>query len=197
MSHNLYKTEALILKGSNIGEANKYIDLLTRDMGRIRAVARSVREEKSKLRFCLQDFSLINVSLIRGRDVWRIVGAQERNDFNILLTQNRLKLGSIARVSSLIRRLLIGEEKNEELFDIISNTLLFLKNNEVEESMLNNLECLIVLRILHNLGYIAKDEINTSFLNSNDTTIDLISNISPFKFDMIKKINTSLDESHL
>ena len=50
MAHRIETLDALVLGGMPVGEAHRSIDLLTPQLGRIRAVARSVRHEKSKLR---------------------------------------------------------------------------------------------------------------------------------------------------
>ena len=76
MSHTLYSTECIVLGSVDSGEANRYISLFTREWV-LCAVARSVREEKSKLRYCLQSFSFTDATLVRGREVWRITGAEE------------------------------------------------------------------------------------------------------------------------
>jgi DNA repair protein RecO len=197
MSHTLYKTEALVLGGINIGEAHRYIDLLTCDFGRIRATARSVRVERSKLRFSLQDFSLASVSLVRGRDVWRITGAEEQQNIFTVLRGRVPEQEMVARLMTLLRRLLPGEEENKELFTIVKQGFSFLVEDIREEENLQDFECLIVLRILHNLGYLAKDSSSESFLMSTELTPEHLEKISPIRSTMVKKINSSLQESQL
>jgi len=197
MSHHRYQTEALILGSTQIGEANRFIDMFTEDLGRIRAVARSVREERSKLRFSLQDFSISDISLVRGKEVWRVVGAQSQYNFYNELKERQDERDIIVRLFSLLKRLLNGEEENAALFRVVSDSLSFLRTTELDKEELNNFECLVALRVLYNLGYLAKNDNNSHFLETVDVTTDLMSHISPIRFDMIKQINTSLQESHL
>jgi DNA repair protein RecO (recombination protein O) len=197
MSHTLHKTDALVLGSTNIGEAHRYIDLLTRDFGRIRGVARSIRFERSKLRFSLQDFSFSSVDLVRGKEVWRIVGAQERANMFTELRGRVLEQEMVARMFALLRRLLPGEEENKELFGIIHYALFFLIDNVSEPEAIRDFECLVVLRILHNLGYLAKDDSSESFLMSTEMTIEDLKKISMIRTAMVKKINRSLHESQL
>ncbi|OGG55318.1 DNA repair protein RecO [Candidatus Kaiserbacteria bacterium RIFCSPHIGHO2_02_FULL_49_11] len=197
MAHRIETLDALVLGGMPVGEAHRSIDLLTPQLGRIRAVARSVRHEKSKLRFALQDFSHIKVSLVRGREVWRIVGAISYSNFYTDLGNRAHERDIVARLSALMRRLLPGEEENEELFSIVCDALTFLKETKFSESDIRDFECLTVLRILHNLGYLARDAQNASFLDTEITTAELISRISPLRLEMVKCINTSLHESQL
>lgn len=197
MSHHIYKTDAFVLGSSNIGEANRYIDILTKDIGRIRAVAKSIREEKSKLRFSLQDFSVAHLSIVRGRDVWRVVGAEGEYNICAEFSSRQFERDIILRLASLLRRLVAGEEKNRRLFGILIEAFSFLKKHELKENELRDFECLIVLRVLYNLGYLAKDVHTSSFIDSRTTTLNLIEGISPLRFEMIKKINASLQETQL
>ena len=197
MAHHRYHTEALVLGSTPIGEANRFIDMFTEDLGRVRAVARSVREERSKLRFSLQDFSISDVCLVRGRDVWRVVGAQNKYNFHQELKEREEERDMTLRLLSLLKRLLNGEEENKALFKVVKDALMFIKTNEPSKEELNSFECLVALRVLYNLGYLAKDGKNARFLETADVNADIMSHISPMRFDMIKQINISLQESQL
>ena len=105
--HNIYTTEGFILKSVNFGEANKYFFIFTKDFGLIKATAQGVRLLKSKLRYSLEDFSFTQVSIVRGKEVWRITSAQKISGLNYLLL--------ISKIFSLLLRLLHGEEKNDRL----------------------------------------------------------------------------------
>ena len=179
------------------GESNKFIDLFTADLGRVHGVARSVREEKSKLRFSLQDFSFVEVSLVRGKDVWRVVGAESAYNIVSELKDREEEMETVVRIISLIKRLLSGEDENRELFALLSDAIDFLRSTILTKEGLSNFECLVVLRILYNLGYLAKDNTNAPFLENADLDTNLVSHITPLRFDMIKSINTSLQESQL
>jgi len=197
MSHHKYQTEVVILGSMSVGESNKFVDMFTKDLGRIRAVAQSVREERSKLRFSLQDFSISDVSLVRGRDVWRIVGASSKYNFYSELNNRTEERDSVIRLLSLLKRLLNGEEENGALFSVIYDSFSFLTDTFLNKEELNNFECLVALRILYNLGYLAKEDSNARLLDTNDFTTDLISYLSPIRLSMIKQINTSIQESQL
>ena len=50
-----YQTEALVLGNREMGEADRVIALFTRDFGLVRARASSIRTERSKMRYAIQD----------------------------------------------------------------------------------------------------------------------------------------------
>lgn len=195
--HTLYTTECIVLGGVDSGEANKYISLFTRDIGLVRAVAKSVREEKSKLRYSLQDFSITLATLVRGKEVWRITGAQERYNLHNTLKDESEKLFTITQILNLLQRLVHGEEKNDYLFDTLSCGLEFIKKNKINKETLKNFEHLVVLRILYSLGYIAKKDKFTKLLQLTEVNESLLENTKSKRKDVIFAINRALKEAHL
>ena len=177
------------------GDSNKYYYLFTKDLGLTMAFAQSVREAKSKLRGNLQDFSHINVELIRGRDTWRIVSAEEENKFgNFLLPKSKLNI--IIRISDLLKRFLHGEEKNEKLFDLLRDGFTYVSKNSFDEEKLKDVELLLVAKVLHSLGYWGGNGETLFLLKSpiGEESINKISGIRPL---ILKEVNRSLSESHL
>jgi recombinational DNA repair protein (RecF pathway) len=69
--YTIHRTEGYVLKSSSQGEANRRIDLLTKELGLIRGTAQGVRYLKSKLRYSLTDFARVDIALVRGKDTWR------------------------------------------------------------------------------------------------------------------------------
>lgn len=197
MSHHQYHTDAFVLGSIPVGESNRYIDLFTADLGRVRAFARSVREGRSKLRFSLQDFSLTEVSLVRGKEMWRVVGARLKHSVHYDISNQCGERDTMLRLFHLIKRLLNGEEENKPLFATFSDSVSFLLTARLSKDEVNNFECLTALRVLYNLGYLAKDGSNARFLDTPEVNKELISLLSPMRYDMIKQINLSLQESQL
>ena len=84
MLHHIYHTEGFVLSGQSVGEANKYFRIFTKDFGMVGAMAQGIRLLQSKLRYSLQDYSYSKISLVRGKQVWRIVGAIKEKIFTSL-----------------------------------------------------------------------------------------------------------------
>ena len=196
MTHHVYTTEGFVLGRTRTGEASAYISLYTKDFGLIRATARSVREEKSKLRYSLQDFSYCSVSLVRGRDVWRITGAVEHHSIYHQLNKEPEKLALFVRITRLLQRLVQGEEKNIELFELLQATVSALERSPANTDLLKNLEYIAVLRMLSTLGYIRRSrELEEAFAIPLD--ISELSRITPLQQRIVGEINRALHESHL
>lgn len=193
--HHIYHTEGIVLESYSKGEANKGLMIFTRELGMLRAQVQGIRLEKSKLRFALADYSLAQIDLVRGRDVWRVTSASSKKSFTkLLLNENE---GAIARnIIKLLLRLYHGEESHIELYDHIKETLETLNENKIEQNDLRHFEILAILRIIYHLGYLAHTDLHDVFIKSpiND---ELIKKIAEVRTEMLNQINRSLRESHL
>lgn len=65
----IYRTEAIVLSRFDLGETDRVFTLLTRDRGKIRAVAKGVRRPTSKLAPSLEYFTRSRMMLSRGREL--------------------------------------------------------------------------------------------------------------------------------
>jgi DNA repair protein RecO len=192
--HHIYHTEGIILGSKNYGEAGKYYSLLTRDLGMIFASAQGVRKLSSKLRFILQDFSYVKVDLVRGKDFWRITSASKTNKLENI-SKNPFTMQIFANISRLLKRLLAGESPNEMLFFDLLNGLDFLEKSKLENE-LENIEAIIVLRILNNLGYLGGDQSIKNIMKLPFEE-DLIFEAKKSRRKILFEINKSLRETHL
>lgn len=192
--HHIYHTEGIILGSRNYGEAGRCFYVFTRDLGMIYASAQGVRKISSKLRFVLQDFTYIKVDLVRGKDFWRITSASKTNMLEGI-ARDSTKLEIMVNVSKLLRRLLAGEDPNSILFqDLILGLEILDKNTEKFE--LPNVEVILVLRILNNLGYIGGQE-NIKNLIQSPFENDLVYEVAKKKKDILVEINKALKETQL
>jgi DNA repair protein RecO (recombination protein O) len=64
-----YQDEAVVLRTSKLGEADRIITLLTRNHGKIRAVAKGVRRTKSRFGARLEPFMRTKMLVARGRNL--------------------------------------------------------------------------------------------------------------------------------
>jgi len=192
--HHIYHTEGIILGSRNFGEAGKYYSIFTRDLGMISASAQGVRKMSSKLRFILQDFAHVKVDLVQGKDFWRVTSASKTNDLE-QISKNPENLAVFANISALLKRLLAGVEPNEALFIDLLNGLSILEKIENQED-LRNAEAVIVLRIVHNLGYIGGNNILEAFIQSPFEQ-EIIFRASKNRKIILSEINKALKETHL
>ncbi|MFA5777942.1 MAG: DNA repair protein RecO [Candidatus Paceibacterota bacterium] len=192
--HHIYHTEGIILGSKNFGETGKYYSIFTRDLGMIYASAQGVRKMSSKLRFVLQDFAYIKVDLVQGKNFWRVTSASKTNALEQLLKKTET-FEVVSNIARLLKRLLAGVEKNEALFNDLINGLSILEKIEGKAD-LQNIEAIIVLRILNNLGYIGGNEMLQNLVKSPFEE-SLIFEISKSRSQVLHQINKALKETHL
>ena len=178
----------------NIGEANKMVFVFTKDLGMVGASAKGVRLLKSKLRYSLQDYSYSKVSLVRGREVWRLTSAALVDKIISKDIPNTLVF---VRGLSMVKRLVNGEEKNEALFDVLKKASDFLHHLEINTVSADYFECLLMVRILHTLGYIQSIEELNYFLKDRVWDLEVVSRVKDVRLLMISEINQALQASQL
>lgn len=114
MSHRLIHTEAILLGSRHYGEANRLLYLLTSDLGLLLVAAQGVRQQSSKLRGQLQDYAHLQVTLVRGRSIWRLIVAEVvlAGSWPLMAAGERWWW----RLCHLARRLIHGESAEPRLF---------------------------------------------------------------------------------
>ena len=81
----LYRDEAIVLRTHKLGEADRIITLLTRQHGRVRAVAKGVRRTSSKFGSRLEPFTHVDLQLAEGRTFDIVTQAETRSPFGAAL----------------------------------------------------------------------------------------------------------------
>jgi DNA repair protein RecO len=193
MAHHVYQTEALVLCNAPSGDSNRFLDFFSKDLGFVRAIAQSARRERSKMRYGLQEYTHAHVALVRGRLNWRVTGVQEIENFYYRGEDANVHI-LIAKITSLLRRLLHGEEKNESLYIAVLEFFQHITSNTIQKKYVTSIESLVVLRILFHLGYIGGYE---DLLANNEFSEDLLEVVSKKQTTIIKAINSALQESQL
>ena len=69
-----YRDDAIVLHTTKLGEADRIITMLTKNHGKIRAVAKGVRKSTSRYGARLEPLNLIDVQLHQGRNLDTVTG---------------------------------------------------------------------------------------------------------------------------
>ncbi len=191
MAHIVHTTDSLVLGSTPVQDADKLFWLLTKDIGLIFASAKSVREEASKLRYSLQDFSYSKVSLVKGRGLWRITGAEVID--GALDVQNAKVFGDI---TVLARKIIPAEESSNEAYRVLKEAREQL-SAEKESAYKKAIEYLCVARLLYTLGYLEKKTQVQSLIESGTYTRDILDEVLHKKEVLLPIINTGIANTHL
>lgn len=190
MAYKTYTTRAIVCGSKDSYTSDRSYLLFTEDAGMLWASARSVRVEKSKQRYALVDFSIIRVSLVKGRSGWRI-GSVEAISNPFMEARERSSRAGVQRIVKLLRRFLHGEESNPTIYDDAVMALSCLAVAEGDD--VNDLVDQFTLRTLYTLGYIAPHDKYIELLKSEDPWSVPVP-ISPAAHQAIEK---ALTVSHL
>lgn len=89
----IYNTEAIVLRTSPLGEADRLLTLFTPGLGKLRATARGVRKPTSKLGGHLDSLTRSSLTLARGQSLDTVTGADTQEAFPLVKSD----LGRLSR----------------------------------------------------------------------------------------------------
>lgn len=89
------RAKAIVLRRTNYGEADRILQLLTSDYGKLSVIAKGVRREKSKLAGGIELFALCDVMIVPGKgDMGTLTSARLDTFFSHIMEEyDRLQLG--------------------------------------------------------------------------------------------------------
>src|SRR5512145_916664 len=116
------RVEAVVLRHSNWGEADRMLTLFTRELGKLRVVAKGARRVRSRKAGHLEPFTRVALMLARGRDLW-IVTQAETVDAYLPLRENLEQIANASYVIELLDRFTYEEGANRPLYQLLVETL--------------------------------------------------------------------------
>ncbi len=146
-----YQTEAIVIKKTRLGEADRILTLFTPDFGKVQAVAKGVRRPKSKLSGHLELLTYSNVLLAKGRSLDTITGCQAIESF--LPLKSNLELCACALYATeIVNQFGMDRQENRALFTLLLDLMRELcreHNHEAGDPLLRFFE----IHVLHAVGY--------------------------------------------
>ncbi len=143
-----FRAEAIVLRHSDWGEADRLLTLYTREMGKVRAIAKGARKIRSRKAGHLEPFTRVNLQLARGRQMY-IVTQAETIDAFLSLRDDLTSIGYTSYVLELIDRFTYEEDENGALYRLLRDTLGRLNQTADPQLVLRYYE----IRLLDFLGY--------------------------------------------
>ncbi|HYF13065.1 MAG TPA: DNA repair protein RecO [Candidatus Paceibacterota bacterium] len=191
--HRLFVSRGIIIGKRGVGESNTRVAIFTRELGLLKAAARSARRENSKLRYGLEPLSLGTFSFIRGKHEWKLTGAQDVS--HEFISGDVRKRQSVGRITRLLLRLIHGEEPNFDLYNTLEEGLKALVTATPEN--IESIETVLVLRVLSHLGYLPNTPQLRPFIERDFFSMELQQEIAASRALLIRAINDSLGASGL
>lgn len=138
MAIEKHSTKCFVIESFMQGEHDRAYKLFTREFGLITVHAKSIRKLESRLRAHVLPRTLSLVTVVQGREVWRLVGAQELDAVPEIIYE----------VTTLIKRFIRGEGAHKALYDRLMSFLDYAPKYDVQKARL-----LLYFILLVELGY--------------------------------------------
>jgi DNA repair protein RecO (recombination protein O) len=116
------RAEAIILRHADWGEADRLLWIFSRELGKLRVVAKGVRKARSRKAGHLEPFTQANLQLAWGREMYIITQA-EANQAHIALREDLVRMGYAAYVVELLDRFTYEEGEHQALYRLLADTL--------------------------------------------------------------------------
>lgn len=128
------RSKAIVLRRTNYGEADRILQLLTPEHGKVSVIAKGARREKSKLAGGIELFALCDVTFLPGKgEMGTLTGARLDTFFaHILDSYDRLQFGYEA-VKQVSR---VADSVDEPaFFELLSVTFESLNDDEIDDKV--------------------------------------------------------------
>jgi DNA repair protein RecO (recombination protein O) len=117
-----YRTEAIVLRRKDIGEADRILTLYTPAGGKVRAIAKGIRKPRSRKAGHLELFTRSKLLLASGRDLDIVTQAEMVDAYRPL--RDELMRGAYAGyMVELLDRFTPDAEENDELYALLRDGL--------------------------------------------------------------------------
>jgi DNA repair protein RecO (recombination protein O) len=121
-SEHTRKVEALVMRHSDWGEADRLLVIFSPQQGKTRVVAKGIRRLRSRKAGHLEPFTRVSLLLARGRDLWIVTQAETIEAF-LPLRENLVLTSQAAYVVELLDRFTYDEGPSANIYRLVVETL--------------------------------------------------------------------------
>jgi DNA repair protein RecO (recombination protein O) len=121
-SERILKVDAVVLRHSDYGEADRLLTIFTREHGKLRAIAKGVRKMQSRKAGHLEPFTQVALMLAQGHDLWIVTQAEAIDSFQPL-REDLTRIGFAGYTVELLDRFTYEEGQNWQLYQLLVETL--------------------------------------------------------------------------
>ncbi len=117
-----FRLEAVVLRHTDWGEADRLLWIYSQEMGKLRTVAKGARKVRSRKAGHLEPFTRVNLLLARGRDLPLITQAETIDAF-LPLHDDLAGITYASYIVELLDRFTYEEGENRTLYRLLVDTL--------------------------------------------------------------------------
>lgn len=128
---NTYKTEGVVLKRVNFGEADRIVTLYTKHFGKVVCLAKGIRKMSSRKRGSLEIFNQVVFFAVRGKGMDIITETESMNSFSGW-RKNLKKIVAAYEFCEMVDKLSPENSEQEEIYVLLVTFLKKLGETEAE-----------------------------------------------------------------
>jgi DNA repair protein RecO (recombination protein O) len=117
-----FRTDAVILRRQDFGEADRLLVLLTPEHGKFRAIAKGARKPIARKTGHVELFALVDMLIARGRELYIITQAETKEVF-LPLRENLVRATYANHLVELLDRFTVEQDASHAEFDLLVNAL--------------------------------------------------------------------------
>ena len=144
----LYRTEAVIIRRSDFGEADRLLTIFTQRYGKRRVIAKGARKTSSRRSGHVELFNRTELQLATGRNLDIVTDAQIVEPYK-RLHEELTRVSYAYYVAELLDKLTVDDEENSAIYQLLSATFGALDRSTTLDLVARYFE----LHLLNLLGY--------------------------------------------
>lgn len=150
-----YKSEGIVLKRINFGEADKIVTVFSKHYGKITLIAKGIRRMTSRKRGNLEVFNQVGFFAARGRGMDIVTETELKESFSSL-RKSLHKVAIAYQLCEMVDKLTAEGSEQEEVYELLSEYLI--KLNTVKQDNISFFLGSFGLNLLKILGFWPKDK---------------------------------------
>lgn len=147
-----HKTTGFVFREENLMESDKIFSVFTCDFGKIEIFGRAIRKIASKLKGNMEILSLSEIEFIQGKNkkILTDIFLKEKYE-NIKNNPEKIKIAY--NIAGILNDFIRGEEKDENIFNLLTDIFNKLNNSQFPTSNSQLLFCYFFWNLIFVLGY--------------------------------------------
>lgn len=166
-----YKSEGVVLKRTNFGEADKIVTVYSKHYGKVTFMAKGIRRMTSRKRGDLEVFNQVIFFARRGKGIDVVTETELINSFSSW-RKDLQKVASAYQICEMVDKLTVEASEQKEIYNLLSS---YLKTLSVTDQ--KNLPVLINsfgVNLLKDLGFLPKNKMLPQNFNVTSFIEDII-----------------------
>ncbi len=117
-----FRTEAIVLRRTDFGEADRLLTLYSREFGKLKAIAKGARKPQSRKTGHVELFMRSKFLIAKGRNLDIITQAELVNPYAELRT-DLMRMSHASYAVELLDRFTVEEDQHSGIYDLLANAL--------------------------------------------------------------------------